>query len=144
MAKAKKTNGKAKAHPKTEAKFDTNGARKQVTHALVRVQEGFREAGEAFRQAGEAMGDESRKVALTIVNHAQDNVVYSFEALRDTLQAETFAEAVKIQQQAVTEMFRRNLRQMREVTEIVGESGTKSLKPITKFVTALRDTRTAA
>jgi hypothetical protein len=133
MAKAKKTNGKAKAHPKTEAKFATNGARKQV-----------REAGEAFRQAGEAMGDESRKVALTIVNHAQDNVVYSFEALRDTLQAETFAEAVKIQQQAVTEMFRRNLRQMREVTEIVGESGTKSLKPITKFVTALRDTRTAA
>lgn len=138
MAKAKKTNGKGKAQPKVEVKFDTNGARKQVTHALARVQDGFREAGEAFREAGEAMGGESRKVALTIVNHAQDNVVYSFEALRDTLQAETFAEAVKIQQAAVTEMFRRSLRQMREVGEIVGTSGSKSLKPITKLVTSLR------
>jgi hypothetical protein len=140
MAKAKKTNGRAKAHhAKAEAKFDTNGARKQVTHALARVQEGFREAGEAFREAGEAMGGEGRKVALTIVNHAQDNVVYSFEALRDTLQAETLAEAVKIQQAAMTEMFRRSLRQMREVSEIVGASSTKSLKPITKFVTSLRN-----
>jgi hypothetical protein len=141
MAKAKKTNGRAKAHPKAEKvemNFDTNGARKQVTKAFARVQDGFREAGEAFREAGETVGDESRKVALTIVNHAQDNVVYSFEALRDTLQAETFAEAVKIQQAAMTEMFRRNLRQMREVGEIVGTSGTKALKPITKFVTSLR------
>jgi hypothetical protein len=147
MAKAKKTNGRAKAHkaePKFETRFETNGARKQVTHALARVQEGFREAGEAIREAGETMGGESRKVALTLVNHAQDNVVYSFEALRDTLQAETFAEAVKIQQAAMAEMFRRSLRQMREVGEIVSHSGTKTLKPITKFVSALRDTRTAA
>ena len=108
------------------------------SHALARVQDGFREAGDAFREAGEAMGGESRKVALTIVNHAQDNVVYSFEALRDTLQAETFAEAVKIQQAAMTEMFRRSLRQMREVGEIVGTSGSKSLKPITKLVSTLR------
>jgi hypothetical protein len=90
------------------------------------------------------MGGESRKVALTLVNHAQDNVVYSFEALRDTLQAESFAEAVKIQQHALTEIWRRGLRQMREVGEIVTNSGTKSLKPITKFVSALRDTRDAA
>jgi hypothetical protein len=139
MAKAKKTNGKGKAHqPKVEVKFDTNGARKQVTKTFARVQDGFREAGEAIREASEAMGGESRKVALTIVNHAQDNVVYSFEALRDTLQAETFAEAVKIQQAAMTEMFRRSLRQIREVGEIVGTSGTKSLKPITKLVTSLR------
>lgn len=140
MAKAKKANGRAKAHTKAaEVKFDTNGVRKQATHVIARVQEGFREAGEAFREAGETMGGETRKVALTLVNHAQDNVVYSFEALRDTLQAETFAEAVKIQQHALTEMFRRGIRQMREVGEIVTHSGTKSLKPITKLVSALRD-----
>lgn len=138
MAKTKKTNGRAKAHAKqAEVQFD--GARERVTHAFARVQDGLREAGEAIREAGETMGGESRKVALTIVGHAQDNVVYSFEALRDTLQAETFAEAVKIQQQAMTEMFRRSLRQMREVGQIVTHSGTKSLKPITKFVTSLRD-----
>lgn len=140
MAKAKKANGRAKAHTKAaEVKFDTNGVRKQATHVIARVQEGFREAGEAFREAGETMGGETRKVALTLVNHAQDNVVYSFEALRDTLQAETFAEAVRIQQHALTEMFRRSVRQMREVGEIVTHSGTKSLKPITKLVSALRD-----
>jgi hypothetical protein len=33
---------------------------------------------------------------------------------------------------------------MREVGEIVSHSGTKTLKPITRFVTSLRDTRTAA
>jgi hypothetical protein len=145
MAKAKKTNGrgKHKAEPKFEA-FEVNGARKQVSHALARVQEGFRDATEALREAGETMGGESRKVALTIVNHAQDNVVHSFEALRDTLQAESFAEAVKIQQHALTEMWRRGIRQMREVGEIVTHSGTKTLKPISKFVTALRDQRDAA
>ena len=138
MTKTKKTNGRAKAHAK-QAEVQLDGARERVTHAFSRVQDGLREAGEAIREAGETMGGESRKVALTIVGHAQDNVVYSFEALRDTLQAETFAEAVKIQQQAMTEMFRRSLRQMREVGQIVTHSGTKSLKPISKFVTSLRD-----
>ena len=141
MAKAKKSRGHAKAETKT------NGAanpRVQVNHLVSRVQEGFREAGDAFREASETMGDEGRRVALTIVSHAQDNVLKSFETLRDTIQAETFAEAVQIQQHAMTDMFRRSLRQFREVSEIVGESGNKSLKPITKLVSTLRETRKAA
>lgn len=146
MAKAKKTNGRAKApkFEKVEEMFEVKGARRQVTHAMTRVQEGFREAGEALREAGETMGGESRKVALKIVAHAQDNVARSFEALRDTIQAETFAEAVKIQQHALTELFRRSLQQMREVGEIVTHSSTKSMKPISKFVSTLRDERRAA
>jgi hypothetical protein len=144
MTKAKKTNGKGKTrHVKAEETFETK-TRKQATHVIARMQEGFREAGEAFREAGETMGGEGRKVALTMVNYAQDNVARSFEALRDTIQAETFAEAVKIQQHAMTDLVRRSLRQMREVGEIVGTSGTKTLKPITKLVTSLRDARTAA
>jgi len=145
MAKAKKTKtaGRAKAQPKTTSAFETLG-RKQITPIVSRVQEGFREAGDAFREAGGTMGHEGRKVALTIVSHVQDNVVRSFEALRETLQADSFAEAVKIQQHAMTDMFRRSLRQFREVSEIVGESGNKSLKPITKLVSTLRDARKAA
>lgn len=139
MAKAKKSNGRAKAEPKVET-----GPRAQVNHLMSRVQDGFREAGDALREARETMGDESRKVALTLVSHAQDNVLKSFETLRDTIQAGSFAEAVKIQQQAISDMWRRNLRQIREVSEIVGESGNKSLKPITKLVSQLRDTRKAA
>jgi hypothetical protein len=139
MAKAKKkATGRTKAQPKFEMPFELNGARKQATHFVARVQHGLRDAGEAFREAGEAFGDEGRKVALKIVDNAQDNVVWSFEALRDTLQAETFADAVKIQQQAVTELFRRSIRQIREVSEIVGESGQKTMKPITKLVSSVR------
>src|SRR5262245_27122070 len=142
MAKTKKTNGKGKAHAQTETKFESNG-RKQATHMMARMQDGFCEAGEAFREAGEAMGGESRKVVLTLVDHAQDNFVRSLDAFRETIQAQTFAEAAKIQQHAFTDMFRRNLKQMREVSEIIAASSTKSLKPITKFVSALRDQRAA-
>jgi hypothetical protein len=143
MTKAKKTKSRAKAQPKANGAFEILG-RANPNQLVTRVQDGLREAGDAFREAGEAFGGEGRKVALTIVSHAQDNVIRSFEALRDTIQAGSFAEAVKIQQHAITDMFRRSLRQMREVGEIVGESSNKSLKPITKLVSTLRDTRKAA
>ena len=139
MSKAKKkANGRTKAQPKVETAFELNNVRNQATHFVSRVQDGLRDAGDAFREAGEAFGDEGRKVALKMVDNAQDNVVWSFEALRDTLQAPTFADAVKIQQQAVTELFRRSMRQIREVSEIVGESGQKTMKPITKLVASVR------
>jgi len=44
----------------------------------------------------------------------------------------------------MTELFRRSMRQFREVSEIVGESSTKTIKPISKLVTSLRDVRHAA
>jgi hypothetical protein len=134
----KKANGRSKAQPKFETFADMNGMRNQATHFVARVQDGLRDAGEAFREAGETFGHEGRKVALKLVDNTQDNVVWSFEALRDTLQAETFADAVKIQQHAVTELFRRSMRQIREVSEIVGQSGQKTMKPITKFVASVR------
>ena len=142
MTKTRKTNGRGKA--KAEPKLEANTLRAPVGKIVSRVQDGLREASDAFREAGETMGGEGRKVALTLVNHAQDNVVWSFEALRDTIQAGSFAEAVKVQQHAMTELFRRSVRQFREVSEIVGDSSTKTILPISKFVTSLRDTRRAA
>ena len=136
----KATRSKAKA----ETKHEAHNARTPVTQIVSRVQEGFREAGDALREAGETMGGEGRKVALTLVNHAQDNVVWSFDTLRETIQAPTLAEAVKVQQHAMSELFRRSVRQFREVSEIVGDSSTKAIRPISKFVTSLRDVRRAA
>jgi hypothetical protein len=143
MAKAKKTSARTKAQPKTNGTFETFG-RKQAAPIVARVQDGLREAGDVFREVGGTMGHEGRKVALTIVSHVQDNVIRSFEALRETIEAESFAEAVKIQQHAMTDMFRRGIQQFREVSEIVGESGNKSFKPITKLVSTLRENRKAA
>ena len=142
MTKTRKTSSRTKA--KAEPKAETTSTRVPVTQIVTRVQEGFREAGDALREAGETMGGEGRKVALTLVAHAQDNAVWSFEALRETIQAGSFAEAVKVQQHAFTELFRRSVRQFREVSEIVGDSSTKTIKPISKFVTSLRDVRRAA
>lgn len=142
MAKTQKKAGRAKV--KAEVKTETTNARLPVTQIVTRVQEGFREAGDALREAGETMGGEGRKVALKLVNHAQDNVVWSFDALRETIQAPTFAEAVKVQQHAMSELLRRSVRQFREVSEIVGNSSTKAIRPISKFVTSLRDVRRAA
>jgi hypothetical protein len=142
MTKTRKTSSRTKA--KAEPKVETTSTRVPVTQIVSRVQEGFREAGDALREAGETMGGEGRKVALTLVAHAQDNAVWSFEALRETIQAGSFAEAVKVQQHAFTELFRRSVRQFREVSEIVGDSSTKTIKPISKFVTSLRDVRRAA
>ena len=136
--KSKKANGRTKAQPSFETFADVNGVRNQATHFVARVQDGLRDAGEAFREAGASFGHQGRKVALRLVDNAQDNIVWSFEALRETLEAETFADAVKIQQHAVTELFRRSIRQIREVSEIVGEGSTKSIKPITKFVSSVR------
>jgi hypothetical protein len=138
----KKANGRSKAQPKfetfAEMPFNVNGVRSQATHFVARVQDGLRDAGEAFREAGEAFGHEGRKVALKLVDNAQDNITWSFDALRETLEAETFADAVKIQQHAVTELFRRSIAQIREVSEIVGHSSTKTMKPLTKFVASVR------
>lgn len=142
MTKTTKRASRSKA--KAEAKTEASNVRMPVTQIVTRVQEGFREAGDALREASEAMGGEGRKVALTLVNHAQDNVVWSFDALRETIQAPTFAEAVKVQQHAMSELFRRSVRQFREVSEIVGDSSTKAIRPISKFVTSLRDVRRAA
>jgi len=142
MTKTTKKASRSKA--KAEMKHEAHNARTPVTQIVSRVQEGFREAGDALREAGETMGGEGRKVALTLVNHAQDNVVWSFDTLRETIQAPTLAEAVKVQQHAMSELFRRSVRQFREVSEIVGDSSTKAIRPISKFVTSLRDVRRAA
>jgi hypothetical protein len=146
MTKTRKATGrsKAKAETRHEAKMENGAFRMPVANIVSRVQEGFREAGDAIREAGEAMTGESRKVALALVNHAQDNVTWSFDALRDTIQAPSFADAVKVQQHAMTELFRRSVRQFREVSEIVGDSSTKTIRPISRFVTSLRDARRAA
>jgi len=142
MTKTTKKTSRSKA--KAEMKHEAHNARTPVTQIVSRVQEGFREAGDALREAGETMGGEGRKVALTLVNHAQDNVVWTFDTLRETIQAPTLAEAVKVQQHAMSELFRRSVRQFREVSEIVGDSSTKAIRPISKFVTSLRDVRRAA
>jgi carbamoyl-phosphate synthase large subunit len=54
--------------------------------------------------------------------------------------ADNFGEALKIQQEALRETFERNLKQIREVTEMLTEGSQTALKPLGKFVANLRET----
>lgn len=132
----------AKKARRTKAKV--NGTAHTAANAnaklFSRVQHSFRDAGEAMRQAGGLAGDQSRKIALKVIANAEENMTQGFETLRAVLGADNFGEALKIQQDALRETFERNLKQIREVTEMLAQSGQTALKPLGKFVANLRET----
>jgi hypothetical protein len=134
----------AKKARRAKAKVKVNGAAKTTMDVnaklFSRVQHSLRDAGAALRQAGGLAGDESRKIALKVIEHAEENITESFETLRAVLDADNFAEALKIQQEALRETFERNLKQIRVVTEMLAEGGQAALKPLGKFVADLRET----
>ena len=133
-SKKAKVNGTAKttAAPEVNAKI------------FARVQDSFRDAGEALREAGGLAGDQSRKIALKVIANAEENMTQGFETLRAVFEAENFGEALKIQQEALRETFERNLKQIREVTEMLTAGGQTAFKPISHFVGSFRDARKAA
>jgi len=134
----------AKKARQTKAKV--NGTAKTTTEAnanaklFSRVQHSLRDARTALRQAGGLAGDQSRKIALKVIANAEENMTQGFETLRAVLEADNFGEALKIQQEAMRETFERNLKQIREVTELLTEGGQTALKPLGKFVANLRET----
>ena len=132
----------AKKARRTKAKI--NGTAKTTTtentKLFSRVQHSFRDAGDALRQVGGLAGNQSRKIALKVIANAEENMTQGFETLRAVLEADNFGEALKIQQDALRETFERNLKQIREVTEMRTEGGQTALRPFGKFVANLRET----
>jgi hypothetical protein len=134
-SKKAKVNGTAKA---------TAGAAETNAKMFARVSDSFRDAGEALREAGGLAGDQSRKIALKVIANAEENMTQGFETLRAVLEADNFQDALKIQQEALRETFERNLKQIREVTEMLTSGSQTAFKPITTFVGSFRDARKAA
>ena len=134
--KARRTKAKVNGTAHTTAKANAK--------LFSRVQDSFRDAGEAFRQAGGLAGDQSRKIALKVIANAEENLTQGFETLRAVLEADNFGEALKIQQEALRDTFERNLKQIREVTEMLTAGGQTAFKPISHFVGSFRDARKAA
>ena len=89
-------------------------------------------------------GDHSRKIALKVISNAEENMTQGFETLRAVLEADNFQDALKIQQEALRETFERNLKQIREVTEMLTAGSQTAFKPISSFVGSFRDARKAA
>lgn len=138
MPTAKKTRRAKTKNPKVDntAKVATEANAK----IFARVQDSFRDAGEALREAGGLAGDQSRKIAMKVIANAEENMTQGFDTLRAVLEADNFAEALRIQQEALRETFERNLKQIREVTEMLTMGGQTAFKPLGKFVANFRDT----
>src|SRR5882672_4422095 len=138
--KARRANTKAK----TKANAKVDNVAKATTEAnakmFSRVQDSFRDAGEALREAGGLAGDQSRKIALKVIANAEENMSQGFETLRAVFEAENFGEALKIQQEALRETFERNLKQIREVTEMLTAGSQTAFKPLGKLVANFRET----
>jgi hypothetical protein len=137
----------AKKTRRTKAKAKVNGTAKTTAKAtetnakiFSRVQDSFRDAGEALREAGGVAGDQSRKIALKVIANAEENMTQGFETLRAVFEADNFQEAMKIQQEALRETFERNLKQIREVTEMLTAGSQNAFKPFGKLVASFRDT----
>ena len=134
--KARRTKAKVNGTAKTTAA----GATQANAKIFARVQDSFRDAGDAIREAGGLAGDQSRKIALKVIANAEENMTQGFETLRAVLEADNFQSAMKIQQEALRETFERNLKQIREVTEMLTSSGQTAFKPLGKLVASFRDT----
>jgi hypothetical protein len=134
--KARRTKAKVNGTAKTTAA----GATQANAKIFARVQDSFRDAGDAIREAGGLAGDQSRKIALKVIANAEENMTQGFETLRAVLEADNFQAAMKIQQEALRETFERNLKQIREVTEMLTSSGQTAFKPLGKLVASFRDT----
>ena len=131
---------------RTTAKAKVNGTPKAATKAtetnakiFARVSDTFRETGEALREAGGLAGDQSRKIALKVIANAEENMSQGFETLRAVLEADNFQDALQIQQEALRETFERNLKQIREVTEMLTTGSQFAFKPLGKLVSSFRD-----
>ena len=138
--KTRRTKAKAKTTNGATAKATTAKATEANAKIFSRVQDSFRDAGEALREAGGLAGDQSRKIALKVISNAEENMTQGFETLRAVFEADNFQEAMKIQQEALRETFERNLKQIREVTEMLTAGSQTAFKPFGKLVASFRDT----
>jgi hypothetical protein len=138
--KARRAKAKTKATKAMKIENTAKAATDANAKIFARVQDSFRDAGEALREAGGLAGDQSRKIALKVIANAEENLTQGFDTLRAVLEADNFAEAMRIQQEALRETFERNLKQIREVTEMLTAGSQTALKPLGKFVANFRDT----
>ncbi|MEM9169650.1 MAG: phasin family protein [Pseudomonadota bacterium] len=131
---ARKTAAKAKPAAQTVDAADEN-----VESILARIQSGFKEAGAALAASGSIMDDKRRSILMTLIENAQENTDATFDALRDVMEADTVADSLRIQRDALREGIERNVAQVRTVASMTAESGREVVEPVAGYVGTLRD-----
>lgn len=139
---AKKTATKT-AKPRAKAEASAKSAKAEdgsnVESILNRIQQGFKEAGAALAESGSIMDDKRREILVTLIENAQVNTDATFEALREVMEAETVADSLRIQRDALRDGIERNVAQVRDVAALTAQSSRDTFSPVTEYFTSLRD-----
>ena len=91
---------------------------------------------ENFKEAGEQMTERQREVMLKVIENAEENVSAGFDTLRGVIGSENLIDAVKVQQEAVSQAVQRNMEQVREVSEILG-GNQEMLNKFSEFMSSM-------
>jgi hypothetical protein len=84
------------------------------------------------------MDDKRRAILMTLIENAQANADATFDALRDVMEAETVADSLRIQRDALRDGIERNLAQVRDVATLAAQSSKESMEPVTGYFANLR------
>ncbi len=98
----------------------------------------MKELQTALQKSGETMTESQREVAELLMAHARENMDESMKALRDVAQSGDIAESLRLQGNALRDSLSRNMRQIREVTELVSSGSQDAMKPLSQFFEQLR------
>lgn len=145
MATTKKTTTK-----KTTAKTATKRATKAVAEAVnesesavesifARIQAGFKDAGSALAETGSIADEKRREILMTLISNAQANADATFEAMRDVMTADSLADSLRIQRDALREGIERNVAQVRTVASMTASGSRETIEPVTDYLASLRE-----
>ncbi len=144
---AKRT--KAKAAPKTNgAATNFDGFRDFIEQQRERIPvstDQFRErfddirtatadAGDVIRSSATIAADGTRAVNLQILENVQNDANRFFEMTKELTQATSLREAAEIQGQFIRDAFQQQVKQTREIAEMVTQVSRDSIEPISKSV----------
>ncbi len=80
----------------------------------------FGKMQDGFKEAGERMTEQQKEILLKLVENAEENVNEGFETLRSVIESENMADAIKLQNEAVSRSVKRNIEHMREMGQLIG------------------------
>ena len=130
---------KPRATATAKAQTAKTDADDNVESILTRIQQSFKEAGAALAESGSIMDDKRREILMTIIENAQENTDATFEALRDAMEAETVADSLRIQRDALRDGIERNVAQVRDVAALTAQSSREGFEPVTGYLASLRE-----
>jgi hypothetical protein len=145
VKKTAKTEKPRATATKRAAEKTAETSENRVESLVKRIQENFAEVGAALQESGAVADEKRREIVMTLIENAQVNADATFAALRDVMEAETVADSLRIQRDALREGIERNVAQVRDLASLTAQSGREAVQPVAGYISSLRNrTKTGA